>query len=78
MPDARMPVPRREPSNRPWHLVALAAGIAGMFSIFVMPYGVVGYLASVTIGIVAVVIGHGSIRRRGALRWAAGVGLGLS
>lgn len=78
MPDERVPVPHRESANGLRHLVAIAAGIAGVLSIFVTPYGVGGYLTSVAIGIVAVIIGHRSMRRPGPLRWAAGVGLGLS
>ena len=78
MPDTRMPVTHPEPANRFRHLFALAVGFLGVGSIFITPYGVGGYLASIAIGIVVVVIGHGSIRRPGPLRWAAGVGLGLS
>ena len=47
MHDRRMPVVHGGPANRLRHLVSLAAGIAGVLSIFVTPYGIVGYLASV-------------------------------
>ncbi len=69
MPDGR--------SNRVRHLIACGAGAIALLSVFMIPSGILGYLAAILIGVVAVVIGHSSVRLPGSFQWMAGVGLGI-
>jgi hypothetical protein len=62
--------------NRYRHLIASGAGVAAVVAFFLIPPGIVGYLA--TIAIIAVLIGHSAARRHGSLRGSAIIGLALS
>ncbi|QDE33904.1 hypothetical protein FIV50_03355 [Microbacterium foliorum] len=73
-----MTLPEQAQSNRAWHVVALVAGVLAIVSLFVVPSGIVGYLVAIAIASVAVMVGHLAVRRRGAFRAAAIVGLILA
>lgn len=62
-------------SNRAHHVTALAAGVLAFVVLFSIPGGVVSYLVAICAGIIAVLIGHRSVRRPGPLHWAAVLGV---
>lgn len=64
--------------NRVRHLIALAAGVIAIAATFMVPGGITEYLIYITIGVIAVVIGHTAVRRPGPLLWTAILGLVLS
>lgn len=59
-------------------MVALLAGLVATVAFYVSPSGVGGYLAVIAVSVVALVIGHRSVRRRGPLLWMAILGLILA
>lgn len=65
-------------SNRLLHLGALVGGVLALVVLFAIPSGVLGYLIAIGAGLIAVLIGHRCVRRRGALLWAAVLGLVLA
>lgn len=66
------------PQNRYRHLIASGAGVAAVVAFFLIPPGIVGYLATIAVAIIAVLIGHSAVRRHGSLRGSAIIGLALS
>lgn len=70
-----MTLPEQAQTNRVWHVIGLVCGVLAIASLFVVPSGIVGYLAAIAIAAAAVLIGHASVRRHGAFRAAAIVGL---
>ncbi|WP_162785652.1 hypothetical protein [Microbacterium sorbitolivorans] len=69
----------RPPADgRALHLVALAAGLIAFVVLFLIPGGPLSYLLAAAVGLVAVLIGHRAILRRGPMLWAAIVGLVMS
>lgn len=64
--------------NRAYHLAALAAGVIAIVVTFAAHGGIPGYLIYIAVGVIAAIIGHAAIRRRGPFLWAAIVGLILS
>ncbi|MEX0160238.1 MULTISPECIES: hypothetical protein [unclassified Microbacterium] len=73
-----MTLPEQAQNNRVWHVAGLVCGVLAILSSFVVPSGVVGYLVAIAIAATAVLIGHASVRRRGAFRAAAITGLVLA
>ncbi|WP_447912058.1 hypothetical protein [Microbacterium phyllosphaerae] len=73
-----MTLPEQAQSNRAWHVVGMVCGVLAIVSLFVLPSGIVGYLIAIAIAAAAALIGHASVRRQGAFRAAAIVGLGLA
>lgn len=73
-----MTLPEQTQSNRVWHVGGLVCGVLAIASLFVLPGGIVGYLIAIAIAAAAALIGHASVRRHGAFRVAAIVGLGLA
>lgn len=73
-----MTLPEPVQKNRVWHVIGLVCGVVAIVSLFVLPSGIVGYLIAIGIAAVAALIGHASVRRHGAFRAAAIVGLGLA
>ncbi|WP_157521004.1 hypothetical protein [Microbacterium sp. Leaf159] len=73
-----MTLPEQAQNNRVWHVVGLVCGVLAIASLFVLPSGIVGYLIAIAIAAAAALIGHASVRRQGAFRAAAIVGLGLA
>lgn len=73
-----MTLPEQAQNNRAWHVVGMVCGVLAIVSLFVLPSGIVGYLIAIAIAAVAALIGHASVRRHGAFRAAAIVGLGLA
>jgi len=64
--------------GRALHLAALVAGVVSYIVLFSIPGGPLSYLLAVAVGVVAVIIGHRAILRRGPLLWAGIVGLVIS
>lgn len=64
--------------HRVRHFGALAAAVVAIVLVFYISGGIIGYLAMITISVLAVLIGHSAIRFRGKYKWAAIVGLVLS
>jgi hypothetical protein len=60
------------------HLIALAVGIASLIVFLTFTSGVVGYLVSIVVAAVAVLVGHRAVRHRGRMLLAAILGLVLS
>ncbi|MFJ4998114.1 hypothetical protein ACIP5T_08170 [Microbacterium sp. NPDC088619] len=75
-----MTLPEQAQNNRVWHVIGLVCGVLAIVSLFVLPSGIVGYLIAIAIAIAAAaaLIGHASVRRHGAFRAAAIVGLSLA
>lgn len=76
-----MTLPEQTQNNRAWHVIGLVCGVLAIASLFLMPStltGVVGYLVGIVIAVAAVLVGHASVRRRGAFRAVAIVGLILA
>ncbi|MBC9935988.1 MULTISPECIES: hypothetical protein [unclassified Leucobacter] len=73
----RQSSPAHSPQNNARHLFALAAGMLVIVVSIFGPSGIAGYLLLIGMGIVAVAIGHRSLRHPGPLLWAAIVGLVL-
>ncbi|MGP6170641.1 hypothetical protein ACTU6U_02510 [Microbacterium sp. A196] len=65
-------------AQRVSHVVALVAGLVAILAFYVIPSGVVGYLVVIAVSVVAIVIGHRSVSRRGPLLWMAILGLILA
>ncbi|WP_311259006.1 hypothetical protein [Microbacterium sp. WCS2018Hpa-9] len=70
-----MTLPEQAQNNRVWHVTALVCGVLAIVSMFAVPSGIVGYLIAIAIAAAAALIGHASVRRHGAFRAAAIVGL---
>ncbi|MEV7610023.1 hypothetical protein AB0N61_11110 [Microbacterium sp. NPDC089320] len=73
-----MTLPEQAQTNRAWHVVGLVSGVLAIVSLWLVPNGIVGYLIAIAIAVAAVLIGHAAVRRRGAYRAAAIVGLILA
>jgi hypothetical protein len=73
-----MTLPEQTQSNRAWHVTALVCGMLAILGHFVVPSGIPGYLVVIAVAVVAVFVGHASVRRRGAYRATAIVGLVLA
>ncbi|MFK4761470.1 hypothetical protein ACI3KS_11095 [Microbacterium sp. ZW T5_45] len=63
--------------TQPRHLIALGAGIVAMLGLFLLPPGSWGYLLTAALGLLAVLIGHRAVVRRGPTLVAAIIGLVL-
>ncbi|WP_341956533.1 hypothetical protein [Microbacterium sp. LWH13-1.2] len=73
-----MTLPEQAQNHRVWHVVGLVCGVLAIVSLFALPSGIVGYLVAIGIAAAAALIGHAAVRRHGAFRAAAIVGLGLA
>lgn len=66
------------PDKNKIHLVAGLAGVLALTVFFLLANGLLGYLASGVVGVIAVVICHRAVKHRGPLIWVAIIGLVLS